>query len=168
MMVVLVAVFIVVIVFVVLVMLFVVAMVVSVVILIEINLIALALDGVDPSGGSGCLVEVEHLGVQKFVKIDVAVVTLEYGHLRIQGLNYAADPAEFLGLHLRGLVQEHDVAELNLLDHKVLKVILLQIVFLESVPAGELALHPQRVHHGHDAVEFRNIRLGIFRNKLRE
>ena len=143
-------------------------MILIVVIVIMISFVALSFDGVDPSRRSSRLIEIEHPGVQKFVKIDVSIVALEDRHFRIQSLHYAADPAKLLGLHLGRLVQKHDVAELDLLDHKILKVILLQIVLLESVPAGELTLHPQSVHNGDYAIEFRNIRLGIFRNKLRE
>ena len=157
-----------VVVFLVMMVMFMPVMILIVVIVIMISFVALSFDGVDPSRRSSRLIEIEHPGVQKFVKIDVSIVALEDRHFRIQSLHYAADPAKLLGLHLGRLVQKHDVAELDLLDHKILKVILLQIVLLESVPAGELTLHPQSVHNGDYAIEFRNIRLGIFRNKLRE
>ena len=38
--------------------------------------VAFSFDGVDPGGGGGGLVEVEELGVEYLVKVDVAVVAL--------------------------------------------------------------------------------------------
>ena len=66
-----------------------------------------------------------------------------------------ADASQLLGAHLGGLVQQHDVAELYLLDDQVLNVLLVDVGTRQAEAAAELVAHAQGVDHGDNAVETR-------------
>ena len=107
----------------------------------------------DPSGGGSHLVEVEHTGVQNLVEIDVAVVALDNLGLRLQGTDDLLDASAFRFGDFGSLVQQDDIAELNLLNHEALEVVLLQGFTHEVLATGELILQAKGIHHGDDAVE---------------
>ena len=72
-----------------------------------------------------------------------------------------ADAFALVVAHLRSLVEQHDVAELNLLDEEVLDVFFLNVAALEVFATGKLALHPQCVDHCDNAVEAWNAMLDV-------
>ena len=89
--------------------------------------------GRNPGGAGGYLVEVEHVGVENLVEIHVAVVTFDDVGFGLEGTDNLFDAGEFFWTHLCGFVQEHDVAELNLLDDQVFNVFLADVGFLERI-----------------------------------
>ena len=109
----------------------------------------------NPGSGSGHLVEVEHMGVDDFVEVHVAIVAVDDFSLRLERANNLADAAQFLGFHVGSLVEQYDVAELNLLNDEVLNVILFEILLQQVVSASEFILQPECIHHGDDTVESR-------------
>ncbi len=130
---------------------------VVIIVVVVVSGVAIPFDRVYPGCGSRDLVEVEHPSVENLVQVDFTVITLEDGDLRIQRLDDAADSAQFLRLHFGSLVQKDYVAELDLLDHKVLKIVLLKVVLLQGISAGEFALHSQGIHDRHDAIQHRDV-----------
>ena len=114
----------------------------------------------NPGSRCGNAVEIKHIGVQDLVEVYVAVVTLYnlcFGLQCAHNLTYAP---QFLGSHLGGLVQQHDVAELNLLDDEVFDVFLVNIRARKQLSALELIAHTQGINHGDDAVEPRQTAAG--------
>ena len=83
-------------------------------------------------------------------------------------MNHRMHAGKLVGLHHRGLVQQHQVAELDLLHHEAFQVFLVVVAKRQGVAAAELTLHAQRVHHSGYAVQFRIIvAVGVLRAELR-
>ena len=116
----------------------------------------------------GDLVEIEHSGANDPVQIDVTIVALVDPGLGVQGTDDSAEAAEFFRRNLGGLVQKDYVAELYLLDHKCLEIVLFQVLPFQGLSTAEFVFHPEGVHDRYDGVEFRCRCPGIFRNKLRD
>ena len=60
---------------------------------------------------------------------------------------------QFLRFHLGRLVQQDDVAELDLLDDQILDVLFADVRLGQALAIAKLVLHAQGVHHGDDAVK---------------
>ena len=71
----------------------------------------------NPTGRGGHIVEVEHLGIDNFVELYIAVVGIDNLCLGLQGSYDFSNVVELVGLDLAGLVEQDDVTELNLLDN---------------------------------------------------
>ena len=128
----------------------------------------MALDLLDPGRRSGDGVVVEQSGVQQFVELHVAVVAFDYPGLGLQRADYLPDAPELFRTHLGGLVQQHHVAEFDLLDDEVLDVLLVYVVLQEEAAAFEFVLHPEGVHHGHYAVQPDGTVLVVFFPEVRD
>ncbi len=111
------------------------------------------LDALDPAGGRRHLVVVEKVSVQQLFKRHVRVVALDDFGFRLKLADDGLYALEFFRRNFRRLVEEDGVAELNLLDNKVLYVFLVDVLHHEGVAAVELALHSHRIDHRHDVVE---------------
>ena len=122
-------------------------------VIVIVFVVMMPLDFGYPSSRSGHLVEIEHVGINDLVQIHVAVVAVDDLSLGLQRADNLADAAQFMGLHVGGLIEQYDVAEFYLLDHEVLDVVLFQVLLQQVVSASEFVLQPQGIHHGHDAVE---------------
>ena len=122
---------------------------------------------VDPCGGSRHLLEVEQVCVHQLVEVHVAVVAFHDFRLRLYSLEYLFDSLELLRLHVGSLVQQYHVAELDLLYHEVLDVIVLKVLFLQVVAASELALQSHCIDNRRDAVQSYLAVLGVFRVEVR-
>ena len=109
--------------------------------------------GLYPGGAGSHLLEVEEMGVEYLVEVHVTIVGVDDLGLGLQCAHYLAQTAQFVGSHLAGLVEQHNVAELYLLDDQVLDVLLLDVLLGERQAALELILHAQGVDDGDDAVE---------------
>ncbi len=109
-----------------------------------------------PGCRGGHLVEVEHAGVDDLVEIDVAVVAGNDLGCRLNGVHNLLDALELGRLDHRGLVEQHNVAELELLDHKVLDVVVGNVAAHECLAGAKLVFHAQGVDHGAYTVETRN------------
>ena len=70
----------------------------------------------------------------------------------------------FVG-HFRNLVQQNDVAELDLFDNKILDVFFVDIAFCERVSAVEFVEKSEGVDNSHYAVELGQRTVVIFRYK---
>ena len=155
----------VVVVMVVAVLMLVVALVVVVVVMVVIALFAL--HGLNPSGGGGHLVEVERVGVDDLAELHVAIVALVDGRLRLYLADDGLQVCHLVGRNHVGLVEQDDVAKLNLLDNQAGEVFLV-VISLEVVAQSKLVAHAQGVDHGHDGVEARHAILqGARRHHLR-
>ena len=127
--------------------------IVVVIIVVIILLLMRFLHLVNPCSRGGHPVEVEHTRVDDFGEVYIAVVALYNLCHGLYGLENALDALPLFRLHLRSLVEENDVAELNLLDNEVFDILLADIVFHEVVAGPELIFHAQCVDHGDDAVD---------------
>ncbi len=115
----------------------------------------------NPRSRGGSFLEVEQMGVQQICQFHIAVVAGNDAGGGLQGADYFLGMFQFFAAHLARLVQQDDVAELNLLDHKVLDV-LFGNVFLQQVESAfELVAQAKCVYHSHDGVETRSAALGV-------
>ena len=142
---------------------FMVIVMIIVIMIVVIVVIVVAFDLGDPGCGGCHPVEVEHARVQELVEVDLAVVAGDDLGLGLEGMDDALHAAELLGRDFGGLVEQDDVAELDLLDHQVLDVLFVYVLPLQGLAAIEFVLHPQGVHDRHDAVQRRDGRAGIGR-----
>ena len=115
-----------------------------------------ALHLLNPCSRSGHIVEVEEVCIENPVEIHIAIVAFNDFRLRLQGAYDLACAAQFLGRHLGGLVEQHDVAELDLLHHQVLDVFVVDTRTDEELSGIELVAHAQSVDNGDDTVESRH------------
>ncbi len=107
----------------------------------------------NPGGRCGNLVEVEHVGIQYLIEFHVAIVTVYDLGLGLEGANDFPDAPQFLRTDLGGFVQQHDVAELNLLDDEVLDIFLVDVLARQIQSAAKLVPHAEGIDDGHDTVE---------------
>jgi hypothetical protein len=119
---------------------------------------------IDPSGRGGHFVEVECIGVQNAIEVDVAVVAIDDFGFGLYGVDDFADAAQLSRFHFGGFVEQDDVAEFYLLYDKVLYVVLSQAGAKEVFAAAELVLHTQRVDDGDDAIHYRDSVANVFRS----
>ena len=124
-------------------------------IVIILFLLHVPLDRTDPGRRGRYGVVAEKVGPDQFLELHVAVVAFDDLRPGLQGPDDLADLAQFVGRHHRGLVEQHDVAELHLLDDQVLDVVLVQVASQEVLGAAELIPHAQGVHDRHDAIQAR-------------
>lgn len=122
-------------------------------------LTVMMLNFVNPRGRGRYRVEIEAAGVDELVEVHVAVVTFDDFCLWLQRANDVLDACQLARLHLGGLVEQDDVAELDLLDNEVLDVFLADFLPHERVAASEFVSHSQRIDYGCDAVESENASL---------
>ena len=115
-----------------------------------------------PFGGSGYGIEVEHVGIQYLVEVDVAVVTVDNLCLGLQLVDDAPYTAQFFRTYFRSLVQQYDVTELNLLDDEVLNIFFVNVLTHQVESAAKFVSHTESVDNGHDAVETGNAMLCCF------
>ena len=125
-----------------------------VVIIIVVVLPGTALDFRNPGSGSSHLVEIELAGIDELVQIHVTEIALQDFSAGVQGGDYLLHAREFFRLDGRSFVEQHYVAELYLFYHQALQILFAYVRLLKGIAAGELALHPQGVNHGNDAVQF--------------
>ena len=64
-----------------------------------------------------------------------------------------ADASQFLGCHLGSLVEQHDVTELNLLNHQVLDILFVDVRTGEQCTTLKLVAHTQGIYHRDYAVQ---------------
>ncbi len=126
---------------------------VVVIIVIIVTLVVVGLNAFNPTCRACNIVVIKEIGVKNLLKRHVAEVALYNLRLWLEGTDNRLDSLPFLRRNLGRLVQKHNVAELNLLNEKVLDVLLADVIHHEGVSAVELALHPHSVDHSHDAVK---------------
>ena len=107
----------------------------------------------NPGGRCGNLVEVEHAGIQYLIEFYVVIVTVDDFGLGLEGTDNLSDAAQFLWADLGGLVQQHDVAEFNLLDDEVLDILLVDVLASQVKSAAEFVSHAEGIDDGYDTVE---------------
>ena len=148
-------------------MLVVVLMMVLMVVVLIIVVIIVVLDGTldpfDPARRTGNLVEVEHTGAYNAVQVYVAPVAFDNARGWLQGLDNLPDKLQVGFAYLGLFVQQHYVAELDLLYEQVLYVVLIQTLSGETGTVLELIPHPEGVHDCADAVQDGNASLAEFR-----
>ena len=124
-------------------------------------LVVVVLYRVYPRRRGGHLVKVEAVGAYQTVQLHIAVVAGDDVCLGLYGAEDVGDAVELGGRHLRCLVEQDDVAKLNLLDDQVLNVFFANVFPCQLVSVAKLIAHAQRVYHGHDAVEPHNAVLHV-------
>ena len=121
----------------------------------------ISLQTAKPSGPGLRLAEIENIGIQETLDIHICVITLD--NLRLK-LNLTDNPLHLLQrlrLHIRHLVKQNHIAELNLLNDKVFDIFFLKILPLEILSAAELVHHSESIHDSDDAVKSRRSELRI-------
>ncbi len=71
----------------------------------------------------------------------------------MQSADNLLDVFQFVGLHFTGFVEQNNVAELNLLDNKILNVFFTDVLFCQVIAVGKFIAHTQGVDHSDDAVQ---------------
>ena len=94
-----------------------------------------------PCCGSSHGIKVEHAGMNNAVEIYVSVVAVDNLCLRLDSSYDLADMLQILRFHFRCFVQKDDVAELYLLYHKILNVLLIDVLLHEVIAAAEFVFH---------------------------
>ena len=97
-----------------------------------------AFDASDPSCGHRGLVEIEHLGVQYFVKVHICVVAVDYFRSRLKGAYDGPDFFQFFRLDFGSLVKENDIAELYLLDYQIGNVLFTDVLPGKFIPGPRI------------------------------
>ncbi len=120
-----------------------------------------------PCGGGGHVLEVEQAGIQKAVKIHVAVVALDYACLGLYGTYHGTHAGRFPGGYLADFVQQYDVAEFYLFYYQILDVVAV-VVFAQAFTAAEFVAHAQGVHNSGYGVEPRDARFAVFTLHVRD
>ena len=105
------------------------------------------------------------MSVDNLVEIYIAVVAIEDFSLWLDGTNDLLEFLQFLRLYLGSLVEQDDVAELNLLDNQGCQVFFVDVVFHQVIAVGKLVLHAKGIHHCHDAIETQYAILDILRTE---
>ena len=85
----------------------------------------------NPCSGGCHFVKVEHARVQNLVEVHVAVVTFDDICLGLDGADNLFDACQLLGFHFGSLVEQDDVAELDLLDDQVFDVLFSDVGLLK-------------------------------------
>ena len=91
-------------------------------------LLFLAFDALNPSCGCSNLLEIEFVGVEQLVKIDVAIVACDDVGVRLKLAQYSLYAGKLFGSDLRSLVEENLVAELHLLYDEAGEVFLTDVL----------------------------------------
>lgn len=90
--------------------------------------------------------------MDNLVQVHVGIIAFDDFGTGLQGADNLLDAFQLFGLHFISLVQQDNVAELNLLDDEVFDVLFVDALACQVVAAGELALQAQGIHHGGDTV----------------
>ena len=141
---------------------FIVVMVMFMMVVFVFVVVVVAFDCVNPCCGSGYPVEIEHVGVENFRQVDVAVVAFDDFCFGLERTDNGPDAAGFLAADFRNLVEKNNVAELNLLDDEVFDIVFCEVLALQFLAACKFALHTQCVDYSDDTVELWNTVADIF------
>ena len=131
-------------------------MMVLVLVFVVIILIHRFFDFLNPGGGGYGTLEIEEVGIENFVEVEVAVVSLDNLRFGLEGTDDLLDMVGLLACHFRDFVEHDDVAEFNLLYHETFEILLADVGSSEIVAGAKLAFESESVDHGHDAVEPRD------------
>ena len=107
----------------------------------------------DPGSACGGLIEIEEVRVDQFIDIDFAVIGFDDLGNRLKGADGHLDLFEFFLGKKRGLVEEDDVAELDLLDDEILKIFLTPLGRLKGFAAAEFVAKAKGIGDGKNRVE---------------
>ena len=134
-------------------MLVLIVVVIIIIFFIIVVLIVMLFNLLNPSSRGGYGVEVEHIGIQYLIEFHVTIVAVDDFGLWLEGADDLSDAAQFLWADLGGFVQQHDIAELNLLDDEVLDVLLVDVLARQIQSAAKFVPHAKGIDDGHDTVE---------------
>ena len=107
----------------------------------------------DPGSACGGLIEIEEVRVDQFIDIDFAVIGFDDLGNRLKSADGHLDLFEFFLGKKRGLVEEDDVTELDLLDDEVLKVFLTPLGRLKGFAAAKFVAKAKGVGNGKNRVK---------------
>ena len=125
-------------------------------------LVDIAFQSSYPACSGFSLPEVKHISIKEFLDIYLGVVTLYDLGLGLNLTDNLLDFLEGFRLDLGHLVQEDDVAELNLLDDKVFDILVPEVLALKAFTASELVSQPQCIYNCDQTVKFRCSELSIY------
>ena len=117
--------------------------------------LVLSLNGGNPGGRCSHGVKIEHARIDELVQVYISVVALQHLGAGVDALHNALELAQLFRGNIGRLVQQHDVAEFNLLNDQALQVVFADVFLLQGSTAFELVLHAQGVHHRGNAVHVR-------------
>jgi hypothetical protein len=140
----------------------VVIIIVVIVIMVMLKLTAALLNLLDPGCTCGNTLKVKHSGVEYVLKFYVTIVTLQYAGAGLQCANHLTYAQQFFGTDLGCFVEQHNVAELYLLDNQILKILFTYIVFYKVITATKFVTDAKSIYYGYYAVKLRNTVLCIF------
>ena len=135
--------------------------IVVVIVILMLKLGTTLLNFLNPGGAGGHVLKVKEVGVEYVVQVYVTVVTLQYAGAGLQGANHLTYTQQLIGTYLGCFVQEHYVAELNLLDYQILQVLLAYVLLYQVVAATELVTDAKGIDHCYDAVQLGYAVLGV-------
>ena len=110
------------------------------------------LNASDPTGRGSDSLKIEESGVDQIIQGHLRIITLNDLCGRLQRANDLLDTGQLLRLHLRSLVEQDQVTELDLLDDQILDVLLVDVLTGQLIATSELALQAQRIHYGCDTI----------------
>ena len=116
-----------------------------------------------PGGRRHGLFEIKQSGVQKVFHRNIAIVAPDNPGLRLQGTYHGAYFVGLFGRDLGNFVEQHEVAELYLSDHKVLYLFIVYVGGGKSLSPLEIGKHPQGVYDSDYTVQARPRHLVLHR-----
>ncbi len=114
------------------------------------------LDFMNPCSRSSHFVEIKHPCVDDARQIHVGIICFDYFSARLDGADDALDAFKLVRQHFVRLVQQDDVAELNLLDNEVFDIFVVDVVACQRLTAAKLVAQAQGINYRDNAVELRH------------
>lgn len=131
--------------------------VVIVVVMVVVIVIMLLLYGLVnlayPCGRCGGLVKIEEVSVENIRQVNVAEIAIDNSCRGLDGADCCTDSLSLLRGHLRDFIEENNVAELHLADHKTLDIVIVDIGSAKGLTEGKLVAQTQGVDHRGYTVE---------------
>ena len=82
------------------------------------------------------------MGVENLVEVDITIIARDYFRLRLYFTQDGLDVGQLFGRHLRGLVEQDDIAELHLLNDQTCQIVIVEVVALQFAAFGKLIAQP--------------------------
>lgn len=106
-----------------------------------------------PCSGSGHLVEIEEMSSEKISQRNVAVIAFQDTGFRLERTHDLGHTPGLGRGNLGYLIEEHHIAELNLLYKKILDILIIDISAFQVTSASEFIAHTQGIDHCNYIIE---------------
>ena len=129
---------------------------------------SLLLDAANPSCRHCHFFKIKQMRVDYLIQIHFRIITFNDFSPRLQRPYYLLDAFQLFRLYFRSLVQQNDIAELDLLDNQIFNIFLINVFARQVIAAGKFALQTQRIDYGHDAIQTANTILDVCTSHRRD